>query len=46
MMLDKVFVDDQSFEGNKERLLNKICLNDMIMSGRIGGEEVLNVHEV
>jgi hypothetical protein len=44
--IDNLFKEGQSFEGNKERLLNKICLNDIIMSGRIGGEEVPKVHEV
>ena len=44
--LDNVFRDGQSFEGNKERLLNKICLKEMRMSGRMGVEEVPKVQEV
>lgn len=44
--LDNVFKDGQSLEGNRERLLNRICLKDIRMSRRIGGEEVPKVQDV
>lgn len=44
--LDNVCRDGQRLEWNRERLLNKICLKDIKISRRLGGEEVPKVQEV
>jgi len=46
IILDKVLIEGQNGEGKRVLKLRRMCLKEMRMSGKIGGEDKPKVHDV